>query len=223
MPLFGFCMRMGEAFRVISIQKGTERPLDASIERRIRRMFNRAVILLVIAFLLFLCQLANLGVFKAKASSEDVLPISIRATSRADYSGDRVEQQIPAIDQDILFELITDMPSENEAQNRAGTLQASLSSPVPTMTPDLRVATKTPTKMPTFTSTRVPTTPTSTVTAPATTTRTPEPSSTATVPYPIYYFSTATATKTPKPPSSATPSVTPTNTSALTPDRKSVV
>ena len=135
-----------------------------------RRAFNVAVFLLLLSFLLFLCQLINLGVFKAAASGSDSLPVSMRATSQADYSRDLHALTIPPISENLLRQIITDIPATGSPQDRMATLQVVLSSPVPTMTPDHRFTvtftptrtivpfpSRTPTSTPTLLKTQAPT------------------------------------------------------------------
>ena len=59
---------------------------QAMTRQRARRMTSVAAVLLVLSFLLFLCQLTNFSLFDVEASGMDSLPVSIRADSQADYS-----------------------------------------------------------------------------------------------------------------------------------------
>ena len=58
---------------------GIPTPMGKTNENKSRRMLSVAGTLLILALLLFLWQLVNLGTFNAKASGLDILPISIRA------------------------------------------------------------------------------------------------------------------------------------------------
>ena len=110
-----------------------------------RRMFNVATVFLLLSFATFLCQLVNLGSFRAKANGAESLPVSIRATSQADYSAEARASPIPQIDENILQQIIMDLPGTGSPWDRMGTMQAVLLSPVPTMTADYRLpATDTP-------------------------------------------------------------------------------
>ena len=95
---------------------------------------NAAMTLVLILAPFFLMLLLSSGIFSAKAYGEDSLPISIRATSQADYSHDSQDFVVPAISENILQQIIIDIPATGDPQARAATLQAELSSPVPTMT-----------------------------------------------------------------------------------------
>ena len=168
-------------------------------EYKSRRMFNLAAVLLLLSFLLFLCQLINFGVFETSAREADSLPVSIRANSQADYSRDTQALSIPPISGDILRQIIMDMPVTGDPEDRIATLQVMLSQPVPTMTPDyLFPTTPAPTRtiMPTPSRTLLPTVSKS---------QTPTPFFT-----PTKLF---TPTKTPIP----TRSFTPTYTAVITP------
>src|SRR5690349_24940384 len=97
-----------------------------------RRMFNLAAVLLVFSFLIFVCQLADLGTIRAKANGSQSLPVSIRANSQADYSAEARPSSIPPIDKNILQQIIWDLPATGAPQDRMATLQVALLSPVPT-------------------------------------------------------------------------------------------
>src|SRR5688572_13317601 len=100
-----------------------------------RRMVNVAGVLLLLSFGIFLCQLVNFGTFHAKADGAQSLPVSIRATSQADYSAEAHASSIPQIDENILRQIIWDVPGTGVPGDRMGTMQVALLSPVPTMTP----------------------------------------------------------------------------------------
>src|SRR5687767_4375587 len=122
------------------MENGAEISTDvpAMTRHRARRLNSVAAVLLILSFLLFLCQLTNFTLFDVQASGMDSLPVSIRADSQADYSGDQHASAVPRISENILNQIITAMPATGSPQDRMGTLQAILSSPVPTMTPDYR-------------------------------------------------------------------------------------
>jgi hypothetical protein len=112
------------------------------------------IFLLILTLLLFFWQLINLDIFTPKTKRFDSLPISIRAGSVADYSKDLHSIVIPPINEAILNQIITEYPATGSAQDRMGTLQALLLTPVPTMTPDRSLpATNTPYSSPTSLST----------------------------------------------------------------------
>src|SRR5688572_21463146 len=179
-------------------------------EHTSRRMLIVAAALLVFSFLLFLVQLLNLNMFEVKDSGMDRLPVSMRAGAQADYSGDRPDLVVPPISENILQQIIKDIPATGSAQDRMGTLQVSLMSPVPTMTPDGRfVATVTPT-LPAPTVTHIET---SSSTPLATATQSISPTPSATYVYSSNNVALPTATKTLRPATrTSTPSRTPTAT-----------
>lgn len=183
------------------------------IEPSPQRTINVAVVLLLLSFLLFLCQLVNLNIFNVEASGYNSLPVSIRADSRADYSQDP-RTAIPPVSENILDQIIMDIPGTGSPQDRIGTMQAVLLSPVPTMTPDHRFAASSPTA-PAPTSTRtIPPSPTpSLILSPAWTVTRTVP--TATYFYPPYY--SPASTNTPRPVKTSTPTPSPTFTSSPTP------
>ena len=77
-------------------------------------MFRIAALLLSLSLVLFLLQLMNSNLMNAEARGLESLPISIRAESEADYSGDPRPRQIPPIDEKILIEIISDILFEEE-------------------------------------------------------------------------------------------------------------
>jgi hypothetical protein len=135
------------------------------------RGLNTALILMSISASLFLVQIFSSGVFGASPTGEDSLPVSIRAISQADYSRDSNTFLIPPINGNILNQIITNIPATYSAPDRIATLQADLSSPVPTMTSNSQfktpIATATPRVSPTptnsSTNTPLPTLPISTI------------------------------------------------------------
>jgi len=201
-------------------------PMRQTPEYKARRLFNVAAILLLLSFLLFLCQLINVGTFRASASGLDSLPVSIRADSLADYSRDTQALSIPPISENILRQIITDLPGTGSPQDRIGTLQVVLSLPVPTMTPDSRLpVTFTPTgtigpipsRTPSYTpsKTRTPTstfTPTKSLTPAGTPTPAKTFIPTNTVTSTLTLTLTLTSTLTLTPTATLTTTTTPTNT-----------
>lgn len=95
---------------------------------------NTTMTLMLISAPFFLIQLFSLGLFSAKSDGMDSLPISIRATSQADYGRDPQGFVVAPISENILQQIIADIPATGDPQDRGATLQADLSSPVPTMT-----------------------------------------------------------------------------------------
>jgi hypothetical protein len=173
-----------------------------------RRMFNLAAVLLVFSFLIFVCQLANFGALRAKANGSQSLPVSIRANSQADYSAEARPSSIPPIGENILQQIIWDLPATGAPQDRVATLQVALLSPVPTMTADHRLP-ATSTLWPTGTSenmTSIPPTVRMTFVAP---TRLVLPTSTTAYTYPTYEAPASTAQATKRPTNNTpTPGVT---------------
>ena len=197
------------------IGTGHQPETSEAADSRPRRMFSIAISFLVFSTLIFLCQLVNLGTFQARASTVDSLPVSIRAESQADYSAEQQAPTVPAIDEDILWQIIQDIPATGDPRLRRQTLQAALLTPVPTMTPNGR-SSPTPT---------APNSPDDSLSSPAPRIRFTVPTrSLAPVPTAGYAYPTPTAvvysaTRTPKktnqvqgPTTTPTPSVTPTST-----------
>ena len=191
----------------------TAGPSSTAQEKTGRRL-RLAGILVGLSFLLFLCQLLNLNTSHAKANSSELgsLPVSIRANSQADYSADP-HTVVPPVSESILDQIIRDIPATGNPQDRMSTLQVALSSPVPTMTPDVRFpATTTPTLLlPTSTGVQASSTSPVTVTPPVTVTRYVSPTPTVTYASSMNHSSQPTATKT------AIPSRTSTSTRTQTP------
>ncbi|HXQ37649.1 MAG TPA: hypothetical protein VN843_26795, partial [Anaerolineales bacterium] len=185
--------------------------------RRSRRMIKVSGFLLILSFLLFLCQLINFGAFDAKASSVERLPVSIRAESQADYSQDPHAFDVPAISENILNQIIRDIPATGQPQERMGTLQAALSSPVPTMTPDYRFQPTPTPNLPLPTGTKIDTV-THTPLATATKYVSPTPTITNTHVYVANNSLIETSTKTPSPATKTSmPSPAPTSIRTQTP------
>ena len=104
-------------------------------DEKSRGVFHVAAILLFLAFFIFLCQLVNFGSFHADAHGPGSLPVSIRASSQADYSRDPNAPSIPPISENILRQIITDVPATGSPQDRLATLQVLLTQSVPSTTP----------------------------------------------------------------------------------------
>jgi hypothetical protein len=105
-------------------------------------------VLLVLSFLLFVVQLINFDTLNASANSRDSLPISMRASSLADYSRDTDRLIIPPISGRILYQIISDEEGTGNSDDRILALQNSLASPVPTVAYNFQVPV---TSMPTLT------------------------------------------------------------------------
>ena len=112
------------------------------------RGFNTMLTVLFISAPFLVLRIFGSSFVGPSLSEDDLLPVSIRATSQADYSQDSQTFTIPPINEDILNQLITNVPATYNAQDRMATLQANLSSPVPTMTNDAQARTPSPTLPP---------------------------------------------------------------------------
>src|SRR5688572_25138379 len=99
---------------------GSSSGKQQTTEHTSRRMLRVAAALLIFSFLLFLVQLLNLNLFDVKASGMDSLPVSIRAGAQADYSGDPPDLAVPPISENILQQIINDIPATGSAQDRMG-------------------------------------------------------------------------------------------------------
>jgi hypothetical protein len=165
---------------------------------------------------LFLSQVTNLNPFNVKGIGLDSLQVSIRASSEADYSHGQHNYRVPPISEKILNQIIAEIPATGSPQDRMGTLQAALLTPVPSMTPDLRLTaafSPSPSELRLTSLANSPTSAAFTMPAP---TATPGLSPTPTI---TYTFETPTlieptSTPTPQP---ATMTPTPTATLANTP------
>jgi len=143
------------------------------------RGFNAALTVMIISAPFLVLRIFGSGFFVTGSNGEDRLPVSIRATAQADYSQDSQNFAIPPISENILNEIITNVPATYSAQDRMATLQANLSSPVPTMTIHAQAGTTTPTLFLQTPADAV-TSPTSTNWIPPTATATPRVQSTPT-------------------------------------------
>ncbi|MFT3895241.1 MAG: hypothetical protein QM730_26755 [Anaerolineales bacterium] len=82
----------------------------------------------------FFFQILDLSVSDAEKDRQARLPISIRASSQADYSRDSNALRVQPVNENIFEQLIYDLQGTGDPQDRISTLEASLSMPVPTMT-----------------------------------------------------------------------------------------
>lgn len=190
-------------------------PVQKAADQKSRRMLRVAVVLLVFSFVLFLCQLATLGVFQAKASSADTLPISIRAESLADYSKDAHEFEVPAISENIFIQIISDIPGTGSPEHRMGTLQAALLSPVPTMTGSAAPAASPTLRQPSPTAVLHSGTVTTSMVPTSRISPSPSPTPTQTMYAELVYAGSPTKTKTAAPIKTATPQATASSTSTF--------
>jgi len=102
----------------------------------LRRLYPFITVFLILAFLYFLYQIVRPMILNIAAGGVESLPVSIRAGSGADYSQDPHRPVIPAINENILNQIITDFPATGSPEDRIATLRVFLLTPVPTMTPD---------------------------------------------------------------------------------------
>ena len=182
---------------------GTSVKEDQARKDNSRRLDSVVILFLILSCLVILILSIFLYNDNAKATGLGRLPVSIRADSQADYHPDSTKDVFPQINKNILNQIITEIPATGSPQDRQGTLVAALLSPVPTITPDLRLVTSAP---PTSTPTEIPTL------TPSTTTGSFTPSHT---PYPIQTF-TPTVTRTYPPTLTRTFTITPKRTSSPT-------
>ena len=111
---------------------------DAKRAREVflRRLYPIATVFLILAFVYFLYQIVRPMILNISAGGVESLPVSIRAGSGADYSQDPHRPVIPAINENILNQIIADFPATGSPEDRIATFQVFLLTPVPTMTPD---------------------------------------------------------------------------------------
>ena len=98
------------------------------------RVFNIVAVFLTLVILIFLVLAISPKVFSPNNGGVGNLPVSIRAGSEADYSHDSPGTVIPQISDDILNQIIMDIPATGSPKERTAKLQDVLSIPVPTMT-----------------------------------------------------------------------------------------
>ena len=101
------------------------------IEQRQRNILY--FILMLIMLVLFLVELLGLGSLATSGKGRTNLPVSIRAGSQADYA-QNAGTRIPPINPYIFQQIMQDIPGTGSPEERVSTLQASLSTPVLTMT-----------------------------------------------------------------------------------------
>ena len=184
-----------------------------------RRWINIAILLLVLLFLVFFIQILNQGLFNGNNVGFASLPVSIRAGSTADYSQDSHNYSIPPISENILNQIITDFPATGSPQDRQGTLQAVLLTPVPTMTLEQRLPAALTPGFPTPIPTRIAYSPTSPGFIPPlpTSTRFLPLTPTITLTYWTPTLPVPSATITPLPPTITSTPLPPPSTSTPTP------
>ena len=194
---------------------GTSAKEDQARKDNSRRLTSVTVLFLILSCLVILILSIFLYNDYAKSTGLGRLPVSIRADSQADYHPDSTKDVFPQINKNILDQIITEIPATGSPQDREGTLEAALLSPVPTMTPDHRLVapatpTSTPTEMPIFTPS-----PTGSFTP----SQTPNPIRTFTLTVTRAYTLTVTRTYTPTVTRTYTPTFT--RTFTITPTRTS--
>jgi len=196
---------------------GTSPNGQRSVKGKPRRLIIFAVLLLFFLYLMVSIGLIYLKNKNAEASGIGKLPVSIRASSVADYSQDPTNVVFPHISKNILHQIITEIPGTGNPQDRLGTLEPALLTPVPSMTPEHDSATPvappfTPTLTPIHTA-ALTTTQTATLTPTNTPTLTPIHTATLTTTQTSTLTRTNTPTLTPTGVASETASATPTYTS----------
>ncbi|NWG07370.1 MAG: hypothetical protein HXY35_11875 [Chloroflexi bacterium] len=115
---------------------------ETSIDQERQKTVYISAAILILLVLLF-CQILALISGGASNSGQDHLPLSIRATSRADYGPGTGTFVVPPVKEDILLQIITDLQGTGDPKNRIATLEVNLSTPVPTMTLDSKAPTST--------------------------------------------------------------------------------
>jgi len=172
------------------------------IEHKTRNFLLLLFMLILLG--LFLIQLLGFGVADIQDGDQDNLPVSIRASSQADYSRDSDALLVQPVNESIFEQIIHDLQGTGDPQDRISTLQGSLSMPVPTMTVNPQMSTPI---LSSFTSTAIvfgSTTPAATASLPVTVTVvTPTPTATLIAPSPTPSLPASTAvppaTKKPRP------------------------
>jgi hypothetical protein len=92
------------------------------------------VVLLLITLVLLMVQFLGFRLMISSKKGRTNLPVSMRASSQADYSQDAVGVVIPPINENIFQQIVQDLQGSGSSLDRISTLQVSLSMPVPTMT-----------------------------------------------------------------------------------------
>ncbi len=130
---FGFWLRLEN----MTAEKPDASPdVKRAREDLSRRLYPVMTVFLILAFVYFLYQIVRPMILNIYAGGVESLPVSIRAGSGADYSQDPHRPVIPAINENILNQIITDFPATGSPEDRIATLRVFLLTPVPTMTPD---------------------------------------------------------------------------------------
>ena len=99
-----------------------------------RRRVLYFILTLLVLLMLFFIQLLDFGSKDASEGGQNSLPISIRASSQADYSQGTSTLVVPPVNENIFQQIIMDLQGTGSPEERASTLEVSLSMPVPTMT-----------------------------------------------------------------------------------------
>jgi hypothetical protein len=101
---------------------------------------GKASLLIVFVFAVIVCLLTTMVVvMQVSAGYLDWLPIPLHSLLVADYSADPHDFKVAAVKFDLILEAIRDSieyGSSDDSYERFATLQAGLSSPVPSVTPD---------------------------------------------------------------------------------------
>lgn len=92
----------------------------------------------------FLFQIVDFGASDVEEDNWARLPVSIRASSQADYSRDSKAFLVQPVSENIFEQIIHDLQGTGDPQDRISTLEVSLSVPVPTMTPNSQMPTVLP-------------------------------------------------------------------------------
>ena len=92
------------------------------------------ILTLLILLVLFFAQLLSFGSKNSSEGGQNNLPVSIRASSQADYSQGTSTLVVPPVNENIFQQIIMDLQGTGSPEERASTLEVSLSMPVPTMT-----------------------------------------------------------------------------------------
>lgn len=114
--------------------------LNTTKELKQDRIYRRIMILLglLILLILFFIQLIDFGPSGSHEREWVNLPVSIRATSQADYNPDSDSLVIQPVSENIFVQIIRDFQGTGNERDRLSTLEVSLSMPVPSMTPNVQ-------------------------------------------------------------------------------------
>ena len=112
--------------------------LNTTKELKQNRIYRRIMILLglLILLILFFIQLIDFGPTGSHERDWVNLPVSIRATSQADYNPDPDSLVVQPVGENIFVQIIRDFQGTGNEVERLSTLEVSLSMPVPSMTPN---------------------------------------------------------------------------------------